>query len=109
MNITLPIPIVSYFQAANAHDTAGVAAQFSEHAVVADEGHEHRGGAAIEAWSNQVIADYHPIAEVLDTAATPDGVLVTARVSGTFPGSPVEIRYRFTLEGEKIAGLFIEA
>jgi hypothetical protein len=29
------------------------------------------------------------------------------RVSGNFPGSPVELRYVFTLDGEKIARLEI--
>jgi hypothetical protein len=30
---------------------------------------------------------------------------VTAQVSGTFPVSPVELRYYFTITGEKIASL----
>jgi hypothetical protein len=32
---------------------------------------------------------------------------VRARVSGHFPGSPVELRYAFTLHGGKIARLEI--
>jgi len=34
---------------------------------------------------------------------------VTARVTGDFPGSPVELRYGFTLEGASIARLEITA
>ena len=34
---------------------------------------------------------------------------VTARVTGDFPGSPVDLRYRFTLEGATIARLEITA
>ena len=33
------------------------------------------------------------------------GVLVVAEVSGTFPGSPADIRFRFVLDGDRIAGL----
>ena len=29
-------------------------------------------------------------------------------VSGSFPGSPVQLRYNFTLKGDKIAALLIE-
>jgi len=32
----------------------------------------------------------------------PQLLLVTARVSGTFPGSPIELRYAFTLRGGQI-------
>ena len=30
---------------------------------------------------------------------------VITRVTGGFPGSPIELRYRFTLEGDKIASV----
>jgi hypothetical protein len=36
----------------------------------------------------------------------PDAV-VTARVTGDFPGSPVELRYGFALEGNRITRLEI--
>jgi hypothetical protein len=36
-----------------------------------------------------------------------DHTTVTGRVTGDFPGSPVELHYRFTLEGDKIARLEI--
>ena len=31
--------------------------------------------------------------------------IVTCHVAGNFPGSPVDLRYRFALEGELIAAL----
>jgi hypothetical protein len=36
-------------------------------------------------------------------------VTVITRVTGEFPGSPIELRYRFTLDGDKIARLEITA
>ena len=33
--------------------------------------------------------------------------VVTCRVSGTFPGSPVLLPFRFTLEGDRIGALSI--
>jgi hypothetical protein len=34
-------------------------------------------------------------------------MVVTSQVSGTFPGSPIDLRYVFTVEGGKIAALEI--
>ena len=36
-----------------------------------------------------------------------DRITVTARLTGNFPGSPVDLRYAFTLEGKEIARLEI--
>ena len=33
--------------------------------------------------------------------------IVTARLVGDFPGSPVDLRYFFTLDGDKVAALDI--
>jgi len=33
--------------------------------------------------------------------------VVTSRLTGNFPGSPVDLRYFFRLEGDKIASLEI--
>ena len=43
------------------------------------------------------------------TGATEAGeqAIATAQVSGSFPGSPAQIRYRFTLKDGKIAALAI--
>jgi hypothetical protein len=34
-------------------------------------------------------------------------IVVTNRLTGSFPGSPIEIRFVFTLAGDKIASLEI--
>jgi hypothetical protein len=108
MKTSLPSSITTYFQASNAHDTDGLLAVFTDDAVVADEGHEYRGP-AIRAWSEKVNAAYQPKAEVLDATAIPGGMLVAARVSGTFPGSPVDLHFRFTLTDNLIDALRIKA
>ena len=52
--LQLPEPIASYF-AHEASDPRAVARAFSDDALVYDEGHEHRGRAAIAAWNADVI------------------------------------------------------
>ncbi len=109
MNTKLSKPIADYFQAANAHNSDAVAAAFADDAVVVDERRERRGSAAIKKWSDEVTEKYKAHAEVTDVAEVDDKTVVTAKVSGAFAGSPVQLRYNFTLKGDKIAALLIEA
>ena len=44
-----------------------------------------------------------------DLAREGDQIIATAQVSGNFPGSPTQIRYRFTLKNGKISALAIGA
>ena len=46
-------------------------------------------------------------AEPIDLPAPGNQTTVTGRVTGDFPGSPVDLQYRFTLESDKIARLEI--
>ena len=104
---TLPRPVSTYIAGANAQDIDAVTACFAENAVVRDEGQSRQGIAAIREWAEAVSKKYRPTVEVLHVAATDGRTVVAGRVSGNFPGSPVELRYVFTLEGEKIARLEI--
>ena len=106
--IHLPPPIAAYF-AADTSDANAVARCFSESAVVIDERREHRGRPAITRWKAEATAKYHYTSEPLAVDVSGPEVTVTARVTGDFPGSPVDLRYRFTLEGATIARLEITA
>jgi hypothetical protein len=108
MKEDLPPSIVAFFRAHNTGETQNLNELFATDAVVNDEEHEHRGP-AIKDWLDGAIAKYQPKAEVVDLARSGESVVVTARVSGTFPGSPTQLRYSFTLRNDKIAALSIEA
>jgi SnoaL-like domain len=104
--IELPTPIAAYFTA-DAADVNAVARCFIENAVVIDERREHRGRHAIARWKAEATAKYHYTSEPLRVDVSGADVVVTARVTGDFPGSPVELRYCFALEGDEIARLEI--
>ena len=104
---TTPEPISAYFGAKNRHDIDAMLAPFAEQAVVKDEGKERRGHAAIRAWIEETTRKYRDTVEVADVAETDGRTVVTGVVSGTFPGSPVRLRFHFTIEGERIARLEI--
>jgi len=106
VTLALPRPIADYF-AADTADCAAVAACFTADAVVVDERKTYTGRDAIAAWKAEAAAkyDYAAVPTALEPAG--DRMIVTARVTGTFPGSPVDLRYAFTLSGDGIARLEI--
>jgi hypothetical protein len=104
---SLPGTVAAYFDGANAQDPHAVAACFDENAVVRDEGRKRHGIAAIRDWAEEVSAKYRPIVDVLGVAEEDGKTIVTGRVSGNFPGSPIDLRYAFTLQGKKIGRLEI--
>ena len=104
MNLHLPKPVAAYF-AADKVDGDALSQCFTEGAVVKDEGHTHKGCAAIKKWKEEVSAKYTYTCDLLACDQQNGKVVVTCRIAGNFPGSPVDLRFFFQLEGDKIASL----
>jgi hypothetical protein len=104
MTLALPQPVAAYF-AADREDAEAVARCFTEDAVVKDEGHTYRGRAAIKQWKVDAAAKYQYTSDLLDCEQKDGTTVVTSRLTGNFPGSPVTLRFIFGLEGDKIATL----
>jgi SnoaL-like domain len=102
----LPPPIAAYF-AADRQDGEALAECFTEHGVVKDESRAHRGRAAIAQWKAAASARYNYRSEPFAMANQDGRIVVTSHVVGDFPGSPIDLRYFFVLEGDKIAVLEI--
>jgi len=94
MSIDLPTPIAQYIAAENRGDAAAMAHCFAEDAVVRDEKQTMKGLARIE-----------PLASVTKD----DKIIVTNRLTGNFPGSPIELQFIFELDGDKIGSLEIRS
>ena len=105
-SIDLPSPIAAYF-AADTNDADAVAECFTEGGVVIDERQEYRGRTAIARWKAEASAKFRYTVDRLGAHVSGNQTTVTGRVTGDFPGSPVDLQYRFTLEGDKIARLEI--
>jgi hypothetical protein len=97
MNLTLPAVLDRYFLAQNTHDIDGLVACFAPDAVVHDEGEDIVGTAAIHAWKEATSAKYRVTVEPLECRDEDGQTIVVAKVSGTFPGSPANLTYRFGL------------
>jgi len=107
MPMALPTLLARYFTATNSHDVPTMIALFSDTAVVKDEGKEHRGIVAIRKWAEEAIRQYDFKVEPTGIAEAAGKTVVTGTVSGTFPGSPVQLRHAFSFDQEKIARLEI--
>lgn len=108
MNIELPSPIAAFFQASNTRKTDDFLLLFTDSAIVTDEAKDYRG-AAIKEWIDLATAEAKPISEVIDLTHQGKKMVVTAQVSGNFPGSPVQLCYEFTLKDNRIDVLMIKA
>jgi hypothetical protein len=107
MTMQLPKPIAAYFEA-DSRDRTSISDRFTDDAIVKDEGQTYVGRAAIHDWKVNAARKYsYTIAPfAIDTV---DGkAVVTAKVTGNFPGSPVDLRYVFGVDGDKIASLEIK-
>ena len=80
---------------------------FAEDALVRDEGREIRGRGNTRASAAHPGRIYRYTATVTAVEGRSAGVVVTAHLTGDFPGSPIDLRYRFTLAQGRIARLEI--
>lgn len=104
MTLNLPTPVAAYF-IADEVDGDAVARCFTDHAVVKDEGHTYTGRAAIKKWKDDASAKYVYTSEQMACEQKDGKIIVTCRLTGNFPGSPVDLRFCFELVGEQIASL----
>jgi hypothetical protein len=107
MSVKLPSVLERYFAAINDHDVEGMLEVFSARAIVKDEGRAHRGAVAIRKWMTEAIEKYDFKVEPTGVADRGGKTAVTGLTSGTFPGSPVSLRYKFTLDDDKVVHLEI--
>ena len=109
MPLNLPAPVAAYFAAENGDDVTALAHCFAENAVVQDEGHTMKGLAAIQRWKTETKQKYHHTVEPLAAVQKDGKTVVTGRLTGEFPGSPVELQFVFGLEGDRISSLEISS
>jgi hypothetical protein len=105
--VDLPTPVAIYIAAERSGDTEALAECFAKDAVVRDEGKTIEGLAAIKQWKAETKEKYQHTVEPLASVQKDGKTIVTNRLAGNFPGSPIELEFVFTLAGNKIASLEI--
>jgi hypothetical protein len=107
MMIKLPKGIEAYFEADRDGSPDAVAAAFTENGSVKDKGKIHTGRDAIRKWMADESKQYSYTVEPFLIATENGETKVTAHAVGTFPGSPIDLRFLFVLSGDKVAELEI--
>jgi hypothetical protein len=104
----IPSVITVYQAAHDGHDVDAAVATFAEDAVVHDEDQDWEGVEQIRQWLVKTSTEYTFTRTLL--SVEPSGTntwQLRNRLEGNFPGGVVDLRYEFTLDGERIARLAI--
>ena len=108
-NLLIPEPIKSAIKAANDHDTNCFLSNFSETAVLTDEGQEYLGIEAIRKWSDEKLIGAKVTFVITDIRSIGDKTVVTAEVDGDFDKTglpdPFVMDLQFVTFGSKIKHL----
>src|ERR1700758_727391 len=109
MPLPLPKPIEVFMSSENTHDTEALAECFAPDATVRDEGQTLKGLKAIKAWRLGAAKKYQHTLEPVAASERGGNTVVSTKLTGNFPGSPVTLDFVFRLEGGKIAALEIRS
>ena len=103
-----PSVIRRYFEFDAQRDIDSLVELFTADATVVDDGVSRHGTAEIGAWQSGQASEYTYTKTVLGSeSVAADRYLVTARLEGNFPGGTADLRYEFSIEGDRISHLII--
>ncbi len=104
----LPRPIREYLVAHARRDADDAIALFDPDATVVDEGHTYRGTDQVLGFLRTAGSEYSYTTTLVGyERADADRWVVQNRLEGDFPGGLADLRYRFTLAGDRIVELVI--
>ena len=89
----VPEIISSLVKAQDNFDSKAYADCFTETAIVFDEGKTHQGRTEIAQWITEANKTYQAVMKPL--AYDEKENILEAGISGTFPGSPIVLKYHF--------------
>ena len=109
MSISLQLPpaVDLFIKIENTGEIDALSTCFAANATVRDEGHTYEGLDAIKKWKVETKKRYNHTIQPLAVSDREGKTILTARLSGNFPGSPVRLEFRFLIENGKIAVLEI--
>ena len=107
MSVELPAPIARYFTADLDPNPQAMADCFSDSATVRDENNIHTGRDEIHQWKVEYSKKYTAKSTPTSVAQDRGRTVVTCHVEGDFPGSPIDLRFFFRVEGDLISELEI--
>lgn len=104
----VPDAVTRYLQVAAEGDVEALLACFTNDAEVIDENETYHGHDEIRGWREAVTSKYtYTVTVVSSEVVGATRCIITAQLEGNFPGSRVQLRFRFFLRGGLIAALEI--
>ena len=103
--MNLPNIITALVNSQNQYESHSYADCFTDNAVVFDEGKTYNGKTEIENWISEANNEYKTIMKPLNYDEKEN--ILSAEISGTFPGSPAILKYHFELNNGLIQSLKI--
>jgi len=94
----LPNVISELVKTQNNYDSAAYADCFTEGAVVEDEGSTFTGKTEIKDWIDKFNKQFKPVMKPIEYQELEKENLLLAEFSGDFPGSPLVMKFHFTIE-----------
>ncbi|HEY0656234.1 MAG TPA: nuclear transport factor 2 family protein [Chryseosolibacter sp.] len=101
----VPNVIQELIKAQNNFDSEAYANLFSESRVVYDEGKTHNGKKEIQQWIAEANEKYKSVMEPVGYTETGNKGILSAKVSGTFEGSPAVLKFNFEIRDGLIQSL----
>ena len=101
----LPNVVQELIKAQNNFDSVSYANLFSENSVVYDEGKTHTGRKEIQNWIAEANEKYKSVMQPLEYRENGKKGVLSAKVSGTFEGSPAVLKFNFEINEGLIQSL----
>ena len=106
----LPRTIADYLTAHRTRDADTAITCFTNDAAVIDDGKTYHGTADIHTWLDRSAGEYTYTIELIGAEKIDDQHYTAINhLEGDFPGGVVDLHFRFTLRGGRVARLVIEA
>lgn len=106
--MNLPLILSDLIKAQNEFNSIAYTNCFSKEAIVFDDGEKYYGREDIQIWIEKANAEYKAQIEPLSHEVVNQESILTVNVSGTFPGSPIALKYHATLKEGLIETLEIK-
>jgi len=103
--MNLPKVLTDLIKAQNEFDALTYANLFSETAEVFDEGKMHKGRLEIERWIDHSNKNYKSVMKPLEYTENGTSSVLSAECYGTFPGSPITLKFHFDIVDGQIQHL----
>jgi hypothetical protein len=100
-----PKAIEDLIKAQNNFDSAAYAACFNESGMMLEEGKWYQGRTEIRQMIEHANEKYRSVMKPVSLTGPEASPVLSAEVSGTFPGSPAILKFHFELDGGLIQSL----